>query len=540
MSERDDVIAGRYRLLEQIGTGGMGVRLAGARRAPGPRRRGQAPALPGRAVDEADAEVGVAAGDARGPDHRAPAPPARRPRLRRRRARRPAVPGHAVLPLAPAWPSCIAERPDLSRARGRAGSAARWPPRWPPPTTCGIVHRDVKPANVLVAPDGTAKISDFGIAHAMGDVSLTSTGMVTGTPAYLAPEVARGERGDARPRTCSPSARRSTRVLEGRPPFGTHENSMALLHRVASGRGRARRAVRCTHPAAAADARVRPEDRPTMAEVARRLAARRRGRPRPVDPARRRAGRGGRGGRGLDLLWPTREGGDLRRGLPRRGSRTGASGHATGGGPPGGAGGAGAARRRARPGGRRRRGRRARSSRPCWTTDAGQRRRRPAAPPRGTVTAATDPHRRPARRTVERRTLDVERLPPAPRRRTAPARRARRPARPADRPRTARRSRARRPRAELRGGACGTTTRCCPADLDAGWEPAHRALPAHDRAQPGYLRTPSGGPSTGCGSSDVTASPPGSVTATLTYDFADGTGVRRAHVLPPGPRTTAS
>ena len=55
------------------------------------------------------------------------------------------------------------------------------------------MHRDVKPANILVAADGTAKISDFGIAHALGDASLTSTGLVSGTPAYIAPEVARGE-----------------------------------------------------------------------------------------------------------------------------------------------------------------------------------------------------------------------------------------------------------------------------------------------------------------------------------------------------------
>ena len=59
-----------------------------------------------------------------------------------------------------------------------------------------IVHRDVKPGNILITDDGTALITDFGISRAFGDTSLTSTGMLTGTPAYLAPEVARGARLD--------------------------------------------------------------------------------------------------------------------------------------------------------------------------------------------------------------------------------------------------------------------------------------------------------------------------------------------------------
>jgi len=57
----------------------------------------------------------------------------------------------------------------------------------------GVLHRDVKPSNVLFDHDGTAKLGDFGLCSFAGARSLTETGMIMGTPAYLSPEVARGE-----------------------------------------------------------------------------------------------------------------------------------------------------------------------------------------------------------------------------------------------------------------------------------------------------------------------------------------------------------
>ncbi|MGO4613242.1 protein kinase [Nocardia sp. 2YAB30] len=96
----------------------------------------------------------------------------------------------------------------------------------------GIMHRDVKPANLLVGDDGTVKITDFGISRAVGDVTVTATGFLAGTPAYLAPEVARGE--DPEPAS-DVFALGSTlyTAVQGRPPFGAGDNPLAVLHAVA-------------------------------------------------------------------------------------------------------------------------------------------------------------------------------------------------------------------------------------------------------------------------------------------------------------------
>jgi len=54
--------------------------------------------------------------------------------------------------------------------------------------TAGLIHRDIKPANILFTSEGGVRVTDFGIAHAVGSTPVTSTGMVMGTPGYIAPE----------------------------------------------------------------------------------------------------------------------------------------------------------------------------------------------------------------------------------------------------------------------------------------------------------------------------------------------------------------
>jgi serine/threonine protein kinase len=99
----------------------------------------------------------------------------------------------------------------------------------------GIVHRDIKPANVLLGDDGTVKITDFGISRATGDVTVTATGMLAGTPAYLAPEVAKGE--DPKPAADVFSLGSTLyTAIEGHSPFGLSENTLALLYAVAAGK----------------------------------------------------------------------------------------------------------------------------------------------------------------------------------------------------------------------------------------------------------------------------------------------------------------
>lgn len=95
----------------------------------------------------------------------------------------------------------------------------------------GIVHRDVKPSNILVTPEGQAKLSDFGIARAEADASLTQTGLVTGSPAYISPEVASGQQATDLSDVWSLGAT-LFHALAGRPPYDIGDNVIGGLYRI--------------------------------------------------------------------------------------------------------------------------------------------------------------------------------------------------------------------------------------------------------------------------------------------------------------------
>jgi eukaryotic-like serine/threonine-protein kinase len=93
-----------------------------------------------------------------------------------------------------------------------------------------VIHRDIKPANILFAPGGAVRITDFGIAHAVGSAPVTSTGMVMGTHGYIAPERVAGA-------TAGPASDLyalgivAYECLAGAPPFSGGPLDVAIAHR---------------------------------------------------------------------------------------------------------------------------------------------------------------------------------------------------------------------------------------------------------------------------------------------------------------------
>src|SRR5260370_32320275 len=93
----------------------------------------------------------------------------------------------------------------------------------------GLVHRDIKPANLLLSPGGAVKITDFGIASAVGSVSLTLAGTLPGTPGYLAPERAAGAPATAASDLYSLGVV-AWECLAGAPPFTGTPLEITLAH----------------------------------------------------------------------------------------------------------------------------------------------------------------------------------------------------------------------------------------------------------------------------------------------------------------------
>ena len=135
----------------------------------------------------------------------------------------------------------------------------------------GIIHRDVKPANVMIDLDGRAKISDFGIARHDQDEQLTQIGLMTGTPSYFAPELARG--GDPS-RATDVYALGATlyTAVEGRTPYERESNPINMLRRIDTTSPRPVHHAGVLRPALAGLMNPEPASRWTMREAVDRLS----------------------------------------------------------------------------------------------------------------------------------------------------------------------------------------------------------------------------------------------------------------------------
>ena len=135
----------------------------------------------------------------------------------------------------------------------------------------GVMHRDVKPGNVVVDAHGVAHLIDFGIARKTGDATMTQTGFVLGTPDFLAPEIACGERASAASDSWQLAATISY-ALTGHPPRGGHADAVSGLRAAATGAALTHLPRRTAHLALLRAAMDNdPERRPPLREVQRAL-----------------------------------------------------------------------------------------------------------------------------------------------------------------------------------------------------------------------------------------------------------------------------
>ena len=135
----------------------------------------------------------------------------------------------------------------------------------------GIVHRDVKPGNVMVLADGRTKLADFGIASLSGDPELTATGTVLGSPSYMAPEQANGEASGPASDLYALGATLYFAV-EGEPPFSKGA-ALPTLTAVVHEQARPMRQAGPLAPVIAALLAKSPEDRPAGNELIEMLDA---------------------------------------------------------------------------------------------------------------------------------------------------------------------------------------------------------------------------------------------------------------------------
>jgi serine/threonine protein kinase len=135
----------------------------------------------------------------------------------------------------------------------------------------GVLHRDVKPSNVLLCPDGRAVLTDFGIATLEGDTQLTQAGMVMGTPAFTAPERIRG--GPAAPASDFWSLGATLyAAVQGRGPFQERGGPMTTMNAVIHEETPAAPAAGQLAPVIAALMDRDPAARPDAAAATRMLA----------------------------------------------------------------------------------------------------------------------------------------------------------------------------------------------------------------------------------------------------------------------------